>query len=58
MSHPIDDDAFGEGYEAFREGIPEDENPYRGAQHWAWADGWNTAEAEAEEFMKEGSQNG
>ena len=58
MSHPIDDDAFGEGYEAFREGIPEDENPYRGAQHWAWADGWNTAEAEAEAQMKREQANG
>lgn len=57
MSHPYDDDAFSEGFDAYHEGIDEDENPHYGIQYAAWQDGWLTAEHEMMGERKRSAKN-
>lgn len=37
------EDAYGDGWIAQNEGVPESENPYRGQAREAWAEGWRAA---------------
>lgn len=41
-------DAFDEGYEALRDGVPEHENPYEAGtdESMDWFDGWNAADSD------------